>query len=104
MYWDYSGDNEQGDLRRTVAENLLTSRTRRSTGVDGTWRTARRIYGCRFEVVGGRRCKGEFQYYRDKQWLPEHNGGYLSQFSLVIQLDFPPYTWPKEVKMRSSSI
>ena len=23
MYWDYSGDNEQGDLRRTVAENLL---------------------------------------------------------------------------------
>ena len=23
MYWDYSGDNEQGDFRRTVAENLL---------------------------------------------------------------------------------
>ena len=23
MYLDYSGDNEQGDLRRTVAENLL---------------------------------------------------------------------------------
>ena len=23
---------------------------------------------------------------------------YLSQFSLVIQLDFPPYTWPKEAE------
>ena len=23
MYWDYDGDNEQGDLRRTVYENLI---------------------------------------------------------------------------------
>lgn len=28
MYWDYSGDNEQGDLRRTVAENLLGKKHR----------------------------------------------------------------------------
>ena len=58
MYWDYSGDNEQGDLRRTVAENLLGQAAQgEGTGVDGTWWTARRIYRCRLEVVGGRRCK-----------------------------------------------
>lgn len=55
MYWDYSGDNEQGDLRRTVAENLLGKPHKaKRTGVDGTWWTARRIYRCRLEVVGGR--------------------------------------------------
>lgn len=89
MYWDYSGDNEQGDLRRTVAENLLGQAAQgEGTGVDGTWRTARRIYGCRFEVVGGRRCKGEFQYYRDKQ-CQEHNGGLLVAVQPGYSIGFP---------------
>ena len=98
MYWDYSGDNEQGDLRRTVAETLwgkphkakvlvLTERG----GQHGGFTDA----GLRWLAAEG--VKGNFS-------ITEINNArniteaYLSQFSLVIQLDFPPYTWPKEAE------
>lgn len=98
MYWDYSGDNEQGDLRRTVAENLLgkphkakvlvlTERGGQHGGFTDT--------GLRWLAAEG--VKGNFS-------ITEINNArniteaYLSQFSLVIQLDFPPYTWPKEAE------
>ena len=88
MYWDYSGDNEQGDLRRTVAENLLGKPHKgEGTGVDGTWWTARRIYRCRLEVLAPK-CKREFQYYRDKQ-CQEHNGGLLVAVQLGYSIGFP---------------
>lgn len=98
MYWDYSGDNEQGDLRRTVAENLLGKPhkvkvlvlTERG-GQHGGFTDA----GLRWLAAEG--AKGNFS-------ITEINNArniteaYLSQFSLVIQLDFPPYTWPKEAE------
>ena len=98
MYWDYSGDNEQGDLRRTVAENLLgkphKAKVRVLTergGQHGGFTDA----GLRWLAAEG--VKGNFS-------ITEINNArniteaYLSQFSLVIQLDFPPYTWPKEAE------
>lgn len=98
MYWDYSGDNEQGDLRRTVAENLLgkphkakvLALTERG-GQHGGFTDA----GLKWLAAEG--AKGNFS-------ITEINNArniteaYLSQFSLVIQLDFPPYTWPKEAE------
>lgn len=98
MYWDYSGDNEQGDLRRTVAENLLGKPhkvkvlvlTERG-GQHGGFTDA----GLKWLAAEG--AKGNFS-------ITEINNArniteaYLSQFSLVIQLDFPPYTWPKEAE------
>ena len=98
MYWDYSGDNEQGDLRRTVAENLLGKPHKAKVlvltergGQHGGFTDA----GLRWLAAEG--VKGNFS-------ITEINNGrniteaYLSQFSLVIQLDFPPYTWPKEAE------
>ena len=98
MYWDYSGDNEQGDLRRTVAENLLGKPHKAKVlvltergGQHGGFTDA----GLRWLAAEG--VKGNFS-------IPEINNArniteaYLSQFSLVIQLDFPPYTWPKEAE------
>lgn len=98
MYWDYSGDNEQGDLRRTVAENLLGKPHKAKVlvltergGQHGGFTDA----GLRWLAAEG--AKGNFS-------ITEINNArniteaYLSQFSLVIQLDFPPYTWPKEVE------
>lgn len=98
MYWDYSGDNEQGDLRRTVAENLLGKPHKAKVlvltergGQHGGFTDA----GLRWLVAEG--AKGNFS-------ITEINNArniteaYLSQFSLVIQLDFPPYTWPKEAE------
>lgn len=98
MYWDYSGDNEQGDLRRTVAENLLGKPHKAKVlvltergGQHGGFTDA----GLKWLAAEG--AKGNFS-------ITEINNArniteaYLSQFSLVIQLDFPPYTWPKEVE------
>ena len=98
MYWDYSGDNEQGDLRRTVAENLLGKPHKAKVlvltergGQHGGFTDA----GLRGLAAEG--AKGNFS-------ITEINNArniteaYLSQFSLVIQLDFPPYTWPKEAE------
>lgn len=98
MYLDYSGDNEQGDLRRTVAENLLGKPHKAKVlvltergGQHGGFTDA----GLRWLAAEG--AKGNFS-------ITEINNArniteaYLSQFSLVIQLDFPPYTWPKEAE------
>lgn len=98
MYWDYSGDNEQGDLRRTVAEKLLGKPHKAKVlvltergGQHGGFTDA----GLRWLAAEG--AKGNFS-------ITEINNArniteaYLSQFSLVIQLDFPPYTWPKEAE------
>ena len=98
MYWDYTGDNEQGDLRRTVAENLLGKPHKAKVlvltergGQHGGFTDA----GLRWLAAEG--AKGNFS-------ITEINNArniteaYLSQFSLVIQLDFPPYTWPKEAE------
>lgn len=98
MYWDYSGDNEQGDLRRTVAENLLGKSHKAKVlvltergGQHGGFTDA----GLKWLAAEG--AKGNFS-------ITEINNArniteaYLSQFSLVIQLDFPPYTWPKEAE------
>lgn len=98
MYWDYSGDNEQGDLRRTVAENLLGKPHKAKVlvltergGQHGGFTDA----GLKWLAAEG--AKGNFS-------ITEINNArniteaYLSQFSLVIKLDFPPYTWPKEAE------
>ena len=98
MYWDYSGDNEQGDLHRTVAENLLGKPHKAKVlvltergGQHGGFTDA----GLKWLAAEG--AKGNFS-------ITEINNArniteaYLSQFSLVIQLDFPPYTWPKEAE------
>ena len=98
MYWDYSGDNEQGDLRRTVAENLLGKPHKAKVlvltergGQHGGFTDA----GLKWLAAEG--VKGNFS-------ITEINNArniteaYLSQFSLGIQLDFPPYTWPKEAE------
>ena len=93
MYWD-----EQGDLRRTVAENLLGKPHKAKVlvltergGQHGGFTDA----GLKWLAAEG--AKGNFS-------ITEINNArniteaYLSQFSLVIQLDFPPYTWPKEAE------
>ena len=98
MYWDYSGDNEQGDLRRTVAENLLGKPHKAKVlvltergGQHGGFTDA----GLRWLAAEG--VKGNFSITEISN-ARNITEAYLSQFSLVIQLDFPPYTWPKEAE------
>ena len=98
MYWDYSGDNEQGDLRRTVAENLL-GKPHKAKVLVLTERGGQHggFTDAVLRWLSAEGVKGNFS-------ITEINNArniteaYLSQFSLVIQLDFPPYTWPKEAE------
>lgn len=98
MYWDYSGDNEQGDLRRTVAENLLGKQHKTKVlvltergGQHGGFTDA----GMKWLVEEGAKQNFSITEINNAQPITE---AYLSQFSLIIQLDFPPYTWPKEAE------
>lgn len=98
MYWDYSGDNEQGDLRRTVAENLLGKKHKTKVlvltergGQHGGFTDA----GMRWLANEG--TQQDFSITEINNATPVTEA-YLSQFSLIIQLDFPPYTWPKEAE------
>ena len=98
MYWDYSGDNEQGDLRRTVAENLLGKPHKAKVlvltergGQHGGFTDA----GLKWLAAEG--AKGNFSITEINNAKPITET-YLSQFNLIIQLDYPPYTWPKEAE------
>ena len=98
MYWDYSGDNEQGDLRRTVAENLLGKPHKAKVlvltergGQHGGFTDA----GLKWLAAEGAKGNFSINEINNARNITE---AYLSQFSLVIQLDFPPYTWPKEAE------
>lgn len=98
MYWEYAGDTDEGELRRTLYENLL--------GGEPSHRVL-------VITEGG----GQHGPFSDEalRWIEEegrsqsfrmeviHNAtpitdDYLSQFQLIIQLDFPPYTWPEEAE------
>lgn len=98
MYWDYSGDNEQGDLRRTVAENLLGKQHKMKVlvltergGQHGGFTDA----GMKWLADEALKQNFSITEINNAQPITE---AYLSQFSLIIQLDFPPYTWPKEAE------
>ncbi len=102
MYWDYSGDDMQSDLRRTVYESLIVNKKGQEAPRQVLVLTER---------------GGQHGGFTDAamQWLSEKaktmnfkiteinntkpiTETYLSQFHLIIQLDFPPYTWTDEAQ------
>lgn len=98
MYWDYNGDDQQGTLRNTLAQRLLEKPHRQRILV--------------LSEGGGQH--GPFTQ-RAMTWLhgyaDTHNyaiteirnangitADFLKGYDLIIQLDFPPYTWPEEAQ------
>lgn len=98
MYWDYNGDDQQGTLRKTLAQRLLDKPHRQRILV--------------LSEGGGQH--GPFTQ-RAMTWLhgyaDTHNyaiteirnangitADFLKGYDLIIQLDFPPYTWPEEAQ------
>lgn len=102
MYWDYSGDNEQGDLRRTVYENLMErkpyvdhfSHVLVLTEGAGQHRAFSDV-ALKWLIDTGEVMGFTISVLNNAQPVTEQ---FLSQFQLIIQLDFPPYTWPKEAE------
>lgn len=103
MYWDYSGDNEQGDLRRTVYEGLIEQKP---------------FHDRTYRMLVLTESQGQHKPFSDAavKWLVDESKVHNLQIQilnsarllahkevldgtdLVIQLDFPPYTWPQEAE------
>ncbi|MBP3537963.1 MAG: ThuA domain-containing protein [Muribaculaceae bacterium] len=96
MYWDYAGDDNKNSLRSTVANKILYFDDMPNVLV--------------LNEGGGQH--GPFtraamnwlmEQARDKHFTVTElqnanavNSEVLKDVDLIIQLDFPPYTWPKE--------
>lgn len=98
MYWDYDGDNEQNELRSTVADKLLGKPHKAKVlvltergGQHGSFTDA----GLKWLAEEGKRQGFGITEINNATPITK---AYLSQFSTVIQLDFPPYTWPDEAQ------
>ena len=95
MYWDYSGDDDLGTLRNTLARNLKGKHHKKRILV--------------LNEGGGQhgpfteRAMKWLKGYADMHGLAitELNNAnpvskdFLKSYDLVVQLDFPPYTWPE---------
>ncbi|NDV58614.1 glycosyl hydrolase family 18 protein [Bacteroides sp. 519] len=97
MYWDYDGDNEAGDLRRTVYESLMKPQAKTNAAYKVLVLTERGGQHGGFTDAGikwlseqGKELNFEITEINNANPITEE---YLSQYKLIIQLDFPPYTW-----------
>lgn len=98
MYWDYSGDNEWGDLRSVLYENLLGGKPRYRVLViaeAGGWHVPFSEAGYKWLAEEGKAQSFDMTIIHNADPINEE---YLKQFNLIIQLDFVPYTWPKEAQ------
>ena len=102
MYWDYAGDNFQGDMSRTLYESLIQYKkgkiaTRRVLvltergGQHGGFTDA----GLQWLNEESEKLNFEVTEINNTKPITEE---YLKQFHLIIQLDFPPYTWSNEAQ------
>ena len=102
MYWDYSGDNFQGDMSRTLYESLIQYKkgkvaTRKVLvltergGQHGGFTDA----GLQWLAKESKDLNFEITEINNTKPITEE---YLKQFHLIIQLDFPPYTWSDEAR------
>lgn len=98
MYWDYAGDDADGTLRNTLASKIK-HRSNRSKilvlseggGQHGPF-TERAMTWLRGYADTHNLAVTEI---RDANPVTKT---FLADYDLVIQLDFPPYTWPREAE------
>lgn len=98
MYWDYAGDNEQNELRMTVASMLLGKAHKNKVlvltergGQHGSFTDA----GLKWLKEEGNRQGFSITEINNANPITK---AYLTHFKSIIQLDFPPYTWPDEAQ------
>lgn len=98
MYWDYSGDDDKNTLRTTVANKILYQDRlphvlvlNEGGGQHGPFSRAAMNW-----LMERARDKGfTITELQDAKTV---DAGMLEDVNLIIQLDFPPYTWPKEAE------
>lgn len=96
MYWDYSGDDAANTLRSTVYDN--TMKRPRAKHVLVLSEGAGQHYPFSKAAMEWLRKKGEEYNFSvtELNHVSHVTKPFLTDYDLVIQLDFPPYTWNKE--------
>lgn len=96
MYWDYSGDDANNTLRATVYEN--TMKKPRAKHVLVLSEGAGQHYPFTKAAMEWLRKKGEELDFSvtELNHVSHVTKPFLADYDLIIQLDYPPYTWNKE--------
>jgi len=101
MYWEYADDNETGDLRRSVYNGVI-GRTLKEELTQILVLTERGGQHEGFAHAALDWLLNEasinnfiFTEINNTEAITEE---YLSRFDLIIQLDYPPYTWTPEAE------
>lgn len=101
MYWEYGDDNEAGDLRRAVYNGII-GRPAGAPLKQLLVLTERGGQHGHFTDAALDWLKNEASVYNfvftEINNTQPINDEYLSAFDLIIQLDYPPYTWTKEAE------
>lgn len=94
MYWEYAGDDENNSLRKAVADGVKGVQPRKRIlvlneggGQHGPFTAAAMKW--LHEL-----CESENIAITELRNANPVSKRYLQDFDAVIQLDFPPYTWP----------
>lgn len=102
MFWDYAGDNTQCDLLRTMYESLIVSRKGKAAPYQVLVLTERGGQHGGFTDAGMQWLARESEALNFEMTEINHakpiTEEFLNRFHLVIQLDFPPYTWSDEAQ------
>ena len=98
MYWEYEGGTGPDNLCKVVADALLGKAHKQKVlvltergGQHGTFTDA----GLAWLQDEGRQMGFSLTEINNAEPITKE---FLQAFDLVIQLDFPPYTWPKEAE------
>lgn len=95
MYWEYSSDDDNNTLRSVVADNILGKADKKHVlvlseggGQHGAFTRA----AMQWLIEQGKKKNFAVNEIRQADAISER---FLADYDLVIQLDFPPYTWPE---------
>ena len=95
MYWEYSSDDDNNTLRSVVADNILGKADKKHVlvlseggGQHGAFTRA----AMQWLIEQGKKKNFAVNEIRRADAISER---FLADYDLVIQLDFPPYTWPE---------
>ena len=95
MYWEYSGDDDNNTLRSAVADHILSKSDKKHVlviseggGQHGAFTQA----AMQWLIEQGKKKNFAVNEIHRADAISER---FLADYDLVIQLDFPPYTWPE---------
>ncbi|MDO5571054.1 MAG: glycosyl hydrolase family 18 protein [Bacteroidales bacterium] len=103
MYWDYSGDDNDGSLRKTVFEELIERKNQYNNihkvvviTENGGQHKAFSEAAIKWLEDESKVQNMKIEIYNNPDCLSDKD--FINRTDLIVQLDYPPYTWTKEAE------